>query len=291
MTKLLIIGALKPGPSTKMLISEGEKAFKKVYYAPVSRILLRISSERAELSHDGNDLTKFDYCLPRIDSRRAQHGYHVVRFMDMIDTKKPYSAQTILIAHNKFMTLEALRKADVPIPDTYLIDSIETAKQVLKKMKYPIVLKIVNSFGGLGVMMFEDDTAALSAIETLKLLMQQIIVEEFIENPGEDIRAFVVNGEIVASMKRVAQRDETRANLLLGAKGKHIALTDDMNDVALRAAAASGSDIIAVDMIESSKGPQVIEININPGLKGIQKAANINVAKAIIDFAAQKVES
>ncbi len=286
---LLVTGPMSPGESTKMLLKEAGAIFKKVSYVPVSRILLKLSNKKAEMTNEGKDLSKYDYCLPRIDSKRAQHGYHVIRFMDMIDMKKPYSAETILIAHNKFMTLETLRKADVPIPVTYLIDSIETAKRVLKKMKYPIVVKIVDSFGGLGVMMFDDNESALSAIEMLKSLRQQIIVEEFIKNPGEDIRAFVVNGEIVASMKRVAQRDETRANILLGGKGKYMKLTGDAKDIAIKAAAASGSDIVAVDIIESPDGPKVIEININPGIKGIQKAVNTNVAKTIIDFIAEEV--
>ncbi|MBI5347614.1 MAG: RimK family alpha-L-glutamate ligase [Candidatus Aenigmarchaeota archaeon] len=287
---IFITGPVNPGKSTKMLISEAEQVFKTVAYVPVNKILLKLSDKKAEMSYEGKDLSKFDYCLPRIDSKRAQHGYHVIKFMDMIDIKKPYSAETILIAHNKFMTLETLRKADIPIPVTYLIDSIDTAKSVLEKMEYPIVVKIVDSFGGLGVMMFDDKETALSAIDMLKSLRQQLIVEEFIKNPGEDIRAFVVGGKIVASMKRIAQRDETRANILLGAKAKYIKITGEMEDIALKAASASGSDIVAIDMIESPDGPKVMEININPGIKGIQKAVNINMAKIIIDFVAEEVQ-
>ncbi len=287
--KLLIIGAPKPGKSTQMLISEAEKYFK-VKYVPVKEIALKLTSKEIKIVHNRNDLSKFDYCLPRIDSRRAQHGYHVIRCMDIINMKKPYSAETILIAHNKYATLEVLRKADVPIPTTYLVDSPKTAEKILRKMKYPIVIKIVASFGGKGVMFFEDKESALSAIKTLKLFGQQIIIEEYIPNPGEDIRAFVVGGKIIASMKRIAEKGETRANIHMGGKGEHITLTGELKDVALRAAAASGSDIVAIDMIESSNGPKVIEININPGLTGIQKATNINVAKAIIEFIKSELE-
>jgi ribosomal protein S6--L-glutamate ligase len=204
--------------------------------------------------------------------------------------KKPYSAQTVLIAHNKFMSLDILRKAGVPIPTTYLISSVETAKIVLKKMKYPIVVKIVGGYGGVGVMMFESKEAALSAIQTLKLLKQQIIIEEFIQNAGEDIRAFVVNGEVAASMKRVAKEGEIRANLLQGGQGKYITLTGEMEDVALKAASAIASDIIAIDIIESTEGPKVIEVNLNPGIKGIKSVSNKNIAKVIIDFIASEMD-
>lgn len=287
--KLLIIGASKPSISTNMLIKEAEKKFN-VLYVPIREIILKITTKNITISYNKRDLSKFDYCLPRIDSKRAQHGYHVIRCMDIINVKKPYSAETILIAHNKYTTLEVLRRADVPIPTTYLVDSPKTAEKLLKKMRYPIMVKVVASFGGKGVMFFEDKESAISAIKTLKLYGHQIIVEEYVPNPGEDIRAFVIGGKIIASMKRIASKDETRANIHIGGRGMYFGLTGELKDVALKAAAASGSDIVAIDMIESNNGPKVIEININPGLKGIQKITSINVAKAIIDFVKNEVE-
>ncbi len=287
MSKLLVIGALNPGTSTNMLLKEAGARFD-VDYIPVNHILLELNKE-SKISYQAKDLSKYDYCMPRIDSKRAQHGYHVIRFMDMIGIKKPYSAEAVLVAHNKFMSLEVLRKAGLPIPKTYLISSTETAKKVLKTMHYPIVLKLVGGFGGRGVMIFEDLDSVLSVMQTLKLFNQQIMIEEFIPNPGEDVRAFVVNGEVVASMKRVAKRDEVRANLFLGGKGKYYTLTDEMKSIALEAAAAINSDIIAIDLIQSKEGPKVIEVNLNPGLKGIQKATNTNMAKTIIDFIESKI--
>jgi ribosomal protein S6--L-glutamate ligase len=288
MKKLLLIGPKNLSPTTKNLMKEAEKRFK-VDYVPVNQIVLRLTEDKAQMFFGKKDLTKYDYCLPRIDSKRVQHGYHVIRFMDMIGMAKPYSAESILIAHNKYMTLETMRKADVPIPDTCLIESPSAAQRVLKKMKYPIVVKLVSSFGGEGVMIFDDAKSAVTAINTMKAMKQQIIIEEFVKNPGEDIRAFVVGREIVTTMKRVAKKGEARANIHLGGKGKHFILTGEMKDVALRAAAASGSDIVAVDMIEGEDGPKVIEINLNPGISGLQKATNVNVAEAIIKFVEEKV--
>jgi len=283
MPKLLIIGPAKQGISTDMLLKEANEVFSKVDYIPLNEIQLGLS-DKPEILHNGKDLSKYDYVLPRIDSKRAQHGYHVIRFMDMFDMNKPYSAETVTIAHNKFLTLEVLNKANVPIPATYLVNSVESAKKFLKKMDYPLVLKVVGGFGGVGVMVFEDSDTAASAMQTMSSLKQQMIIEEFIENPGEDYRAFVVSGEIVAAMKRVSKKDEFRANIYMGGKGERVKLTDDMNDVALEAAAAMNSDIIAIDLIEGKDGPKVIEANINPGLKGIQKATNINIAKTVISF-------
>ena len=287
MDKLLVIGSANPGLSTNMLLDEAKERFE-LEYAPVNKILLELN-EKPKITYNGKDLSKFDYCLPRIDSKRAQHGYHVIRFLDMLEMKKPYSAHTVLVAHNKFMSLEVLKKADVPIPKTYLVGSLETAKGILRNMHYPIIIKIVGGFGGAGVMVFEDLDSALSAVQTLKLLKQELIIEEFISNPGEDVRAFVVNGEVVAGIKRIAKKDDMRANLFLGGKAEYFVLSSEMKDVALEAAAAINSDIVAIDLIDSKDGPKVIEVNLNPGLKGIQKATGKNIARTIIDFVADKI--
>jgi ribosomal protein S6--L-glutamate ligase len=289
MSKLLVIGPRQYGISTQMLMDEAKNVFSTVNYIPVNEIQLSLK-KTPEITYDGKDITKCDYCLPRIDSKRAPHGYHVIRFMDMLNIKKPYNAESVLIAHNKFMSLEVLNKAGVPIPATYMVSSLAAAKKLLKKMKYPIILKLVGGFGGVGVMVFEDYETASSAIETMNSLKQQILIEEFIPNPGEDYRAIVVGGEMVAAMKRVSKKGEFRANIFMGGKGKYIKLKDDMTDIALEAAAAVNSDIIAIDMIEGKDGPKVIEVNLNPGLKGIKKATNIDVSKKIISFIKSEVK-
>jgi len=290
MTKnIMVIGAENPSPSTQKILDEARQVFDIVDYIPVNHILIDIGKSQ-DLKFDNMTIQKYDYCLPRIDSKRAQHGYHVMRFLDNISMKKPYSAETILVAHNKFMTIETLKKANVPIPRTYLVSSLKTAKQILKRLKYPIVIKIVDSYGGVGVMVFEHSESALSAVETLHLLKQQLIIEEFIENPGEDYRVMVIGGEVVACMKRKAMKGEDRANVHLGGKANSVKIQPDMEDIALRAAAAVNSDIVAVDLIEGKKGAMVIEVNINPGLQGLQKATNINVAKKIVEFVNEELE-
>ena len=290
MPKLLMTGAKKYAKSTKLLLKEAEEKFDSVEYVPVNDIILKLSEDDMGLKFNGHNLKDFDYCLPRIDSKRAPHGYFVIKYMEQLGVKKPYKAEAIHTVHNKFSTLLTMKKSNIPMPATYLVSSINSAKKVLDKMNYPVVIKIVDSFGGAGVMMLDDKSSAKSAIETLKLLGRQIIIEEFLTNKGEDIRAFVVDGEIVASMKRVAKKGEMRANLFLGGRGEYISLKGEMEDVALRAAKTMGSDIIAIDLIESDDGPKVIEANLNPGIKGIQKITNINVSRKIIDFCLKQAE-
>lgn len=284
---MLVIGSKKPGISTNWIVNEAEKIFKKVKYVPINDIFLRLNGKKPEISHGKEDLSRYDYCFPRIDAVRAQHGYHIIRFLDMIGMKKPYSAETVLIAHNKYMSLEVLRQADVPIPETYLVSSKSAAENVLKKMEYPVVIKIVSGFGGKGVMLLENLETALSVVDTLKMMDKQIIIEEFIQNPGEDKRAFVVGGKVVASYKRTCRHDDFRSNIMSGGKAHYTKLSEEMEDVALRAASAVSSDIVAIDMLETAEGPKVIEVNINPGIKGIN--AHVNVAKIMAEYAASQV--
>ena len=282
MTKsLLIIGAEKPGVSTKKIMEEAEKYFDKVSFVPVNKIILKINKE-PEIYYKGEDLSKYDYCLPRIDAKRAIHGYHVIKFMDMIGMKKPYSAESVLIAHHKFLSLDVLKQASVPVPETYLVSSLESAKEVLDKMNYPVVLKLATGYGGMGVMLFESKDAALSAIETMLSMKQQVMIEEYLENPREDNRAYVVGGRVVAGYKRKCAKDEFRSNLLVGGKAEYINLSETAKDIAIRAAAALNSEILAVDMIPTKEGPKVVEVNINPGLKGI--LPYVNVAKLIVEW-------
>ncbi len=283
--KLAILGPSeeKIGYSTKKLIEEGKKVFDEVVLIPALDVKLRITNE-LDAVYKGKSLRRFDYILPRIDSKRAVVGYPIVRFLDYFGTKKPYPAETILITHNKFLTLERLVRGEVRVPETYLTASKKSAREVLNKMKLPIILKLLSGFGGMGVMFMESKEAARSALDTLKTLQQEVCMEKYIENPGEDIRGVVAGNEVIASYRRVAAPEEKRANIHAGGRGEAFTLTEEMNEIVLKSAQAVGSKICAVDMIRGSDGVYVTEVNINPGLEGIEKTTNINVAQRIINY-------
>lgn len=288
--KLAILGPSesKMGYSTKRLLEEAGKAFKKVDLIPVIDVKLKAGKE-LDAIWGKKSLKDYDYVLTRIDSSRAQIGYPVVRILDQLGLNKPYRADAITIAHNKFITLEKLVEGGVKVPETYLTGSKKSAKEIIDKHKLPIVLKLLSGFGGLGVMFMETREAALSAIETMKTLKQEICVEEFIKNPGEDVRGIVAGDEVIASFKRIAAEGEKRANVKIGGKAVAYTLPEETKELAIKAAKAIGADICAVDMIEGDK-TYVIEVNINPGLKGIEGATQINVAQRIIEHVKKRVE-
>ncbi len=283
--KLCILGPSEDviGYTTKRLLEEAKKEFKNVELVPIADVKLSIKNG-LDAVFNRKSLKQFDYILPRIDSKRAVVGYPVMRFLDLLDVKKPYLAETILLAHNKFLTLEQLASKGIPVPETYLTGSKKSAKEIMKKMKLPLMIKLLSSFGGHGVMVMESREAAETTIDTMKGLEQEVLLESFVKNPGEDIRGIVAGNEIIASYKRVAAEGEKRANIHSGGRASVFKLSEDMEEIVFKSAEAVKSKICAIDMLESKDGLKVIEVNINPGIEGIEKATDINVAQRIINF-------
>ncbi|UCD07730.1 MAG: RimK family alpha-L-glutamate ligase [Candidatus Aenigmatarchaeota archaeon] len=291
--KLAILGPSENfiGYTTKRLMEEGKKEFKGVELFPIIDVRLK-THKGIDALYGKKSVKEWDYVLPRIDSGRAEIGYPVFRFLDAMGVKKPYPAETIILAHNKFLTLEILARARIPVPETYLTGSKSSAKEILDKQKLPIIIKLLAGFGGQGVMIMESKDAAKTAIETMKTLKQQILIEEFVPNPGEDIRGIVAGDDVIASYKMVAAPDEKKANIYAGGKPKIFKLTEEMVDIVLRSAKAMRADICAVDMIQNKKGEIfVTEVNINPGIQGIEKTTDINVAQRIISFIKSEVRA
>jgi ribosomal protein S6--L-glutamate ligase len=290
--KLAILGPGKSaiGFSTRRLIEEAKAAGLKTDYIPVVEVSLTVD-EKIDAMYGKKSLVKYDYVLPRIDSKRARVGYPVMRFLDILGVRKPYPAEAVLLAHNKFLTLERLAYSGIKVPETHLTGSKNIAKELIKKGKLPMMIKLLSGYGGQGVMIMESKDAAESTIETMQTLRQEILIESYVKNPGEDIRGILAGDEIIASYKRVAAKGEVRANIHSGGRGEPFKLTPEMEEIAFKSAKAIGARICAVDMLESKKGVYVLELNINPGIEGIEKATGINVAKRIIDYVKGEMRS
>jgi ribosomal protein S6--L-glutamate ligase len=272
-------------------MEEAKKEFGKVDYAPILEIQLQLDRKRGmDALYEKKTLTDYDYVLPRIDSKRAEAGYHVFRVLDTLGVKKPYPADTIMMAHNKFITLERMVKYGIPVPTTYLTSSREAAKNILGKLKLPVILKLLSGFGGEGVMFIESKEAAESTIDTMRVLQQHMLIEEYIPNPGEDVRGIVAGSEVIASYKRVAAKGEKKANIHLGGSAVTYKLNSEQQEVVLKAAEAIKAKVCAIDMLIGKDGPLVIEANINPGLGGIEKTTGVNVAQRIIRYVVSEIK-
>ncbi len=200
---------------------------------------------------------------------------------------------SIAIAKNKVKMLQQLCAKNISMPKTYVVRSSEYITEIMQQIgKFPVIIKRVIGYGGVGVALVETKRGLRSIIE---MMIEDdnstpLIIQEYVrESRGKDIRVFVVGGKIVAAMDRIAgKRGEFRSNFSIGGKVKIAALSTEEKRLAKRAAKAVNLDIAGVDLIRSNNGPKVLEVNSNPGLKGITEATNVDVAGAIIDHTVEK---
>jgi len=266
---------------------KNNRRFKSVFFVPVEGIRLGVKKGKSPIFYRNIDLTSFDIVIPRIGASKATFGYLIAKYLIEAGVYVPMTPESILIAHDKFLTLEILNKAKVPIPETYLAMSPPSAKRAISEMKGPFVMKLLDGSGGKGVMFSDNRDNAFSLIDTLNVLKQPLFIEKYVNNPGEDIRTIVVGDETVASMKRIAKKGEKRANLASGGKGVPYTIDRVMKRIAIKSAEVIGTEICAVDMIENKRGPVVLEVNICPGMK-ISEISGFNVQRKIADYFAEK---
>lgn len=281
--KLLLITPRKYAKTTEMIIEEAGQLFDLIV-APIDDIIISIDNKRLKLEYEGRDITKVDYVLPKIDSKRAVYGFEIINAFDAFPVPKPYHAATILVAHDKFLTSIVLAHSNIPVPKTYIVKTKKAFESIRSNIKYPLMAKLKGGSGGQGIMYVENKESMESIISSMEVLKEEILIQEFIENPGEDIRVLVAGDTVIGSMKRIAKEGEKRANVKAGGTPAKYTATEEIKDISIRAAKAVGANICAVDLIESSKGPVVIEVNINPGLVGLTAATNFNIAKRIVEY-------
>jgi len=225
--------------------------------------------------------------IPRIGSRSTQFGAAVIRQFQVMGVPTTTQPGAVLRARDKFATIQALAAAGIKVPPTSAARTPSSTEDVLSLVEgAPIVLKLLEGTQGKGVILAETKKAAESLISAFHQLDADILIQQFIkEAKGEDIRAFVVDGRVVASMLRRAAPGEFRANLHQGGSSEQVILTAEEERVAIAAARCVGLDVAGVDLLRTESGPLVIEVNVSPGLQGIEKASGINVAEEIVTFA------
>lgn len=279
------------GPKTRKeqelwLIDEAKKQFEKVTYAeiPMTRI------ENGIVYFKNTKLFDYDCILPRIPRSYRNYGYSICKLLENKVTL-PIKPESILIAHNKFLTLLALHNAGIPIPASFLAYTRNAFEDVINKIEYPVVVKLPYGSLGKGVMFAESKESIAPLLDTIESMNKGILVEEFIGKPGEDIRAFVIGNEVIAAMRRKARKGERRANIGAGGKGRAISISKKLEDIAVSAAKVLGLGIAGVDIIESKEGPVVIEANVNVNFEEITRVTKHNIAKEMIEYLRQQSET
>ncbi|OEK02928.1 alpha-L-glutamate ligase [Roseivirga sp. 4D4] len=238
------------------------------------------------IHYKGEQLTDIDAVIPRIGASVTFYGTAVVRQFEMMNVFSAVESLAITRSRDKLRSLQILSSVGVRMPKTAFTNFAKGENKVLKHIgSAPVVIKLLEGTQGLGVVLAETDKAATSVVEAFESLKTRVILQQFIaEAGGADIRAFVVNGEVVGSMKRQGKEGEFRSNLHRGGHANIIKLSRAEKSTALLAAKSMGLAIAGVDMLQSKSGPMVLEVNSSPGLEGIEKATNVDIAGKIVDF-------
>lgn len=234
----------------------------------------------------GEKLSDIHAVIPRIGASVTFYGSAVVRQFEMMKVFCAVESQAIVRSRDKLRSLQILSRAGLGMPKTAFTNFSKEEKNLVEQVGgAPLVIKLLEGTQGLGVVLAETKKAAESVIEAFHGLKARIIVQEFIkEAKASDIRAFIVDGEVVGAMKRQGREGEFRSNLHRGGTAKIVKLSRTERSVALKAAKALGLSIAGVDMLQSSRGPLILEVNSSPGLEGIEKATGVDIAGKIIEF-------
>ena len=271
--------------STSRLYESAKKRGHETEVISYLRCYMNIAKANPRVFFKGREII-YDVVIPRIAATWTFYGASVVRQFELMGALSANSSASISRSRDKLRALQLIGNSGVEMPVTGYVHLSRDIESVLLTVgQPPYVIKLLEGTQGRGVVLTETMEAAVSAIETMKKIDANILIQEFIsEANGEDIRAIVVGDKVVASMKRKAKPGEFRSNVHLGGSVEGYKLTEDEEKSAIKAAKVLGLSVAGVDLIQSQRGPLILEVNSSPGLEGIERASGIDVAGKIIDY-------
>jgi len=284
----LKIGLLASNPelySNKRIIEAGELRGHEMIFLNIKECYMKLGANNPEIHYRGGKiLDNLDAVIPRIRPSITFYGCALTRQFEALGAYCLNSSSSIIKSRDKLYSLQLLLNNEIDIPTTGFANSPLDTNDLIKMVGgTPLIVKLLEGTQGKGVVLAETKKAAESVINAFKSLNANILVQEFIkEANGKDLRLFVIDGKVVAAIEREAVPGEFRANIHLGGSARIIKPTADEKKIAIKAAKAMGLKVAGVDIIRSSKGPLLLEVNSSPGLEGIEGATNKDIAGEMI---------
>jgi len=284
----LRIGLLASNPelySNKRIMEAGEMRGHEMHFLNIKECYMKLDAKTPEIHYRGGIiLNQFDAIIPRIRPSITFYGCALTRQFEALNVFCLNSSTAITQSRDKLFSLQLLLQSGIDIPTTGFANSPLDTNNLIKMVGGPpLIVKLLEGTQGKGVVLAETKKAAESVINAFKSLNANILVQEFIkEANGKDLRLFVVDGKVVATIQREAMPGEFRANIHLGGTASIIKPTAEEKKIAIRAAKAMDLKVAGVDIIRSTKGPLLLEVNSSPGLEGIEGATNKDIAGEMI---------
>jgi ribosomal protein S6--L-glutamate ligase len=271
--------------STSRLVQAGESRGHVVEVIDTLRCYMVIDALAPEVHIDGRRLPRFDAVIPRVGASVTAYGTAVIRQLETTGTYCVNGSDGIAASRDKLHAHQVLARARIGMPKTAFAASPKDTDNLIGLVgRAPLIVKLLESSQGKGVVLAETQKAAQSVISAFRGLRANFLVQQFIkEAGGEDIRCLVVAGKVAAAMKRRAAEGEFRSNLHQGGTAEAARLTREERETAVRAARAFGLGLAGVDLLRAADGPKVLEVNSSPGLEGIERATGRDVAGLVFD--------
>lgn len=271
--------------STQSILRSGERRGHNIRIIDSTYCTPAIIDDKPQLFYNDEVLEDFDAIIPRIGSSFTYYGSNIVRHFESMNVFSTVSSQAIINSRDKWTSMQIMAKAKVPVPKTILGSgyNVEAVMDTMKSDK--MVVKLLEGTHGQGVILTESYKGTLALIEALQTADVKFLIQEYIaESNGADLRAIIVDGVVVASMRRQGQDGEFRSNLHRGGTSEKVKLTYQEEKVALQAARSLQLGVCGVDILQSNRGPMVLEVNSSPGLEGIETTTGKNVSRSIISY-------
>lgn len=284
--KIVILSKGPGNYSTKRLREEAEARGHEVRVINYAKCYVTLERGNPVVNYKGEEVRDVDVIIPRIASSLTRYGSAMLRQFEMQNIATTISSIAIVRSRDKLRSMQLLSKAGVGMPKTVFARETADFAGVLEQVGgAPVIIKVPRGTHGNGVVLAETRKAALAVMQAFYVEGVSFLVQEYIaESAGVDIRAFVVNGKVVASMVRQSLDDDFRSNIHQGGEGVPVKLTAEERKTAQKAARAMGLPVAGVDMMRSDRGPLVLEVNASPGF-AIEKVTGKNVAAPIIEYA------
>ena len=272
--------------STARLAEAGRERGHEVQIINTLRCYMNIATDKPTIHYRGKELKGYDAVIPRIGASITHYGLAVLRQFEMMGVFPVNESVAVNRSRDKLRALQLLSRRGIGLPITGFAHAPDDIPDLLTMVGgAPFVIKLLEGTQGLGVVKADTKKSAEAMIEAFMGVNANIMVQEFIkEADGCDIRCLVVAGKVVAAMRRQAPEGDFRSNLHRGGTAHSVSITPEERHTAERAARIMGLNVAGVDILRSSRGPVVLEVNSSPGLKGIEKATDKDVAGAIIEF-------
>lgn len=277
--------------STKRLVEAAKQRDHEVRVFDHTKLYIVNEKQEPALYYGNEKIEGYQAVIPRIGASVTFYGASIIRQFEMMKVFSTVKSVALTRSRDKLRSIQIMSRENLGIPKTAFARNPKDIPHLIRTVGgAPLIIKVLEGTQGLGVVLAETQKAAKSVIEAFMGMNTNILVQEFIkEAGGADIRAFVVDGKVVGAMKRQGKEGEFRSNLHRGGSSSMIKLKRAEKTAAVKAAAAMGLSIAGVDMLQSDRGPLILEVNSSPGLEGIEGSTGVDIASKIIEYCESSV--